>query len=136
MAGSASDYLEKKLIDAVLGQTALPAIGTVYVALFTANPSDSGGGTEVTGGSYGRVAVTNNTTNWPNASGTNAAKSNGTAIVFTQATANWGTVTGYGLFDASSGGNLLFWADLTTSKSIQTGDTAQFAIGDLSFTVD
>lgn len=136
MAGSASDYLEKKLIDAVLGQTALPTITNVHVALFTAAPSDTGGGTEVTGGSYGRVQVTNNTTNWPNASGVTAAKSNGTAITFTTASASWGTVVAFGLFDASTSGNLLFWGDLSPTKTIQSGDTASFAIGDLSFTVD
>jgi hypothetical protein len=104
------------------------------VALFTANPSDSGGGTEVTGGSYARVSVTNNTTNWPNAS--SGSKSNGTAITFPTATANWGTVTAFGIFDASSAGNLLYWGTLSASKTVDNGDTASFASSAITITED
>ncbi|MGH9962292.1 MAG: phage tail fiber protein, partial [Pyrinomonadaceae bacterium] len=117
---------------AILGQTALPAIGSVYIALFTANPTDAGGGTEVTGGSYSRVTVTNNTTNFPNAAA--GVKSNGTAFNFAQATAPWGTVTAVGVYDALTVGNLLFWAPLTTPRTIATGDTVSFAVGQLQFT--
>jgi hypothetical protein len=134
MAGSKSDYLENKLLDHVLGNTAYTAPSTVYVALFTANPSDSGGGTEVTGGSYARVSVTNNTTNWPNAS--SGSKSNGTAITFPTATANWGTVVASGVLDASTAGNFLWWADLTASKTVNSGDTLVFNAGELDFTLD
>lgn len=134
MAGSKSDFLENELLDHVLGNAAYSAPATVYIALYTADPSDAGGGTEVTGGSYARKAVTNNSTNWPNASG--GAKSNGTDIVFVTATASWGTVTAFGIFDASSGGNLLYWAELTIDKTIDNGDTAQFSTGDLDVTED
>lgn len=132
MAGSKSDYLENAILDLILGGTALSAPATVYVALFTAAPSDSGGGTEVSGGSYVRKSVTNNSTNWPAASG--GSKSNGTAITFATATASWGTVVAFGIFDASSGGNLLYWADLTASKTVGSGDTASFAVGALTVT--
>lgn len=136
MAGSFSDYLEAKILDEVFGATAFSAPGTLYVALFTAAPSDSGGGTEVTGGSYARVAVTNNTTNWPNATGTSpTSKSNGTVITFPTATANWGTVVAFGIFDASSGGNLIAWADLNTSRTINSSDTASFGVGSLTITL-
>lgn len=132
MASGKSNYLELKLLDHVLGNTAYTAPGTVYVALFTTTPSGSGGGTEVSGGSYARVTVTNNTTNWPNASGGSpGVKSNGTAITFPTATADWGTVTGFAIFDAASSGNMLYWGDVTTSKHINNGDTAKFAIGDI-----
>lgn len=136
MAGSFSDYLEAKILDEVFGATAFSAPGTLYVALFTAAPSDSGGGTEVTGGSYARVAVTNNTTNWPNATGTSpTSKANGTVITFPTATANWGTVVAFGIFDASSGGNLIAWADLNTSRTINSSDTASFGVGSLTITL-
>jgi hypothetical protein len=134
MAGSFSNYLELEVLDHVLGGADYSRPATVYVGLYTATPSDTGGGTEVTGGAYARVAVTNNTTNWPAAA--SGLKSNGTVITFPTATANWGTVTQFGIFDASSGGNLLIWGDLTASQSINTGATASFAVGDLDITLD
>jgi hypothetical protein len=134
MAGSKSDFLELELLDHVLGNAAYSAPATVYVGLYTAAPTDAGGGTEVTGGSYARVAVTNNATNWPAAAA--GAKSNGTAITFPTATASWGTVLAFGIFDAVSAGNLLYWADLTVSKTVGDGDTAEFAIGDIDITED
>jgi hypothetical protein len=112
MPGSKSDFLELELLDHVLGNAAYTAPGTIHVALFTAAPTDAGGGTEVTGGSYARVAVTNNATNFPAASG--GLKQNGTAITFPQATADWGTIVAFGLFDASTSGNLLYWGWLGT----------------------
>jgi hypothetical protein len=133
MAGK-SDYLENKVLDLLLGAVSYTVPTTVYVALYTAAPTDAGGGTEVSGGGYARVAVTNNTTNFPAAS--NGSKSNGTTISFPTATADWGTVVAVGIFDAATAGNLLFWANLTTSKTIQNGDTAQFSAGSLSFTED
>jgi len=134
MAGSKSDYLENELLDHVLGGTDYSRPATVWVALYTVDPSDSGGGTEGTGGSYARAEVTNNDTNWPAASG--GAKANGTAITFAEATASWGTVTAFGIFDAVTAGNLLYWAELTADKTIDSGDTATFAIGDLDVTED
>lgn len=133
MAGK-SDYLENKVLDHILGGGDYTRPATVYIALFTVTPSDAGGGTEVTGGSYARAAVTNNATNFPAASG--GAKSNGTAIAFPAATGNWGTVVAFGVFDASSGGNLLYWGDVTPNRAVNTGATASFAIGDLDFTED
>lgn len=133
MAGK-SDYLENKLLDHWLGATAFSAPGTLYLALFTAAPSDSGGGTEVTGGSYVRLAVTNNTTNFPAASG--GAKSNGVDFTFVTATANWGTIVSVGIFDAASAGNLLAWANLAVSKTVNTNDVLKFLVGDLDFTED
>lgn len=134
MAGSFSDYLEDALLDHVLGGGDYTRPGTVYVALYTSAPTDSGGGTEVTGGSYARVAVTNNGTNWPSASG--GAKSNGTAITFPTATASWGEIFAFGILDDPSAGNLLAWGDLSASKTVGDGDTAEFAIGDLDLTLD
>lgn len=131
-----SQVFEKRVLDLAFGAVAWTAVGTHYLALFTAAPSDTGGGTEVTGGSYARVAVANNTTNWPAATGGSpASKSNGVAITFPAPTANWGIATHFGVFDAASGGNLIRWAALSTPKTINIGDPApSFPIGALAFT--
>lgn len=137
MAGSKSDYLENKLLDHVLGATAYTAPATLYVALFTAAPTDAGGGTEVGTGvwsNYARKAVTNNTTNFPAASA--GSKSNGAIIDFGTAVAS-GTVTvvAMGIYDAASAGNLLYWADFT-GKPITNGDPVSFPIAALVVTED
>lgn len=134
MAGSKSNYLENKVLDHILGNTAYSAPATTYIALYTVTPGETNGGTEVTGGSYARVSVTNNTTNWPNAS--SGSKSSGADFTFPTATANWGTVVAFGILDASTSGNLLYYGDLTVSKTISTGDTAKFATGDITITED
>lgn len=134
MAGK-SDYLENRVLDHFLGGVASTAPATVYVALFTAAPTDAGGGTEVSGGAYARAAVTNNATNWPAASG--GAKANGTAITFPAPTANWGVVVAFGIFDAAAAGNLLYWGLITPNKTVNNGDPApSFAVGDLDVTED
>lgn len=124
-----SDHLENKLLDHLLGGGDYSPASTHYVALYTAAPSDSGGGTEVSGGSYARSAMANNTSTWPTAAA--GTKSNGSAITFPTATANWGTVTHFGIRDASSGGNLLAWGALTSSAVVNNGDTIAFDAGSL-----
>lgn len=125
MAGSFSDFEEGKILDLFFGNIAYTPPATLYVALFTAQPTDAGGGTEVAGGSYTRVAVANNSTNFPAATGTNpTVKSNGTTVTFPTATAGWGTVTAWGLFDASSAGNLVAWARLLFNPKVVTADNA------------
>lgn len=132
MAGK-SDYMENKVLD-IIGGTAFSAPTDIYVALYTAAPTDAGGGTEVSGGSYARKQVTNNSTNWPAASG--GAKSNGTDIVFATPTANWGTIVAFALFDAVAG-NMLYWGLVTPNKTVNNGDPApKFAAGDLDLTED
>jgi hypothetical protein len=126
-----TDYAENKVLDHINGKTSF-TMPTAYVALFTAAPSDSGGGTEVSGGSYARVATSGAT--WSAASA--GASSNAAVVTFPTASASWGTVTHYALFDASTAGNMLRWAALTTSKTVASGDTASFAIGALSMTED
>lgn len=118
-----SDYLENKVLDHLLGATAYTAPGTIYFALYTASPSDAGGGTEVSGGAYARVAVTNNATNWPAANA--GVKRNSAVITFPEATANWGTITAIGILDAATGGNLLFWTTIT-ARTVVTGDVPRF----------
>lgn len=131
---SKSNYLEDKVNDHVLGGPDFTRPATVYVALFTAAPNDAGGGTEVTGGSYARKDVTNNDTNWPASS--SGVKANGTDIVFATPTADWGTVTHFGIFDAVTAGNLLYWGALASSKVVQSGDPTKFPAGDLTVTED
>jgi hypothetical protein len=126
---SKSNYLENAILDHMLGGPDYTRPATVYAALFTAAPNDAGGGTEVSGGSYARVAITNNATNWPAAS--NGLKSNGTAIAFPTPTAGWGTITHFGLFDAPTGGNLLRYGALTVAKTVDQGDLMSFPIGDM-----
>lgn len=136
-AGSMSDYLEGKLIDHLFRGTAYSAPGTLYVGLATAACSDSGFGTEVSGGSYARVAVTNASAQWAAPSGGNGTTSNVNAITFPAPTANWGQVTHWFIADASSGGNLLWCAALTQAKTINDGDAAPaFNAGALSVQID
>jgi hypothetical protein len=151
-----SDFLENKFIDwffraqaiGVTGASAAAGTGptSLYIALLTAAPSDTGGGTEVSGGSYARVAVTSSLANWAGtqaaasttaSSGTGGTTSNNGAITFPAPTANWGTVTHFGIYDATSSGNLLFWGALTASKTVNNGDAApSFAAAALSIQID
>lgn len=124
-----SDFLENKILDHILGASAYAAPATVYIALFVSDPTDANNGTEVSGGSYARIAVTNNLTNWPAAVG--GSKSNAAAITFVVATALWGTVGWVGLYDAASGGNLLYHGALTEPRTISSGDQFSFPIGSL-----
>lgn len=134
MAGF-TDYTEGKVLDHIFGATSYSAPGTLYAALSTTTPTDAGGNfTEPSGNSYARVSITNNTTNFPNASG--GSKSNGTTITFPTASGSWGTVTHIGLYDASSNGNLIVWAALSASKTIGNGDTASVAASGFTVTLD
>ena len=128
-----SDYLENKVLDHLLGAVPFTAPGTVYFALYTSAPSDAGGGTEVSGGGYSRVAVVNNATNWPAA--TAGTKRNGAVITFPEATAAWGSITAIGILDAATAGNLLFWTSIT-SRSVVTGDIPRFNAQGVSITLN
>jgi hypothetical protein len=128
---SKTDFAENKVLDHTTGKATWAAV-TARVGLFTAAPSDAGGGTEVTGGAYARV--TTSAADWNTAA--SGSTSNANAITFPTASASWGTVTHFGIFDAATGGNLLRWAALGTSKAIGSGDTASFAAGSLVLTED
>lgn len=140
----ASDYLENILMDHIFRTRTFSKPTALYVALFTATPSDAGGGTEVSGGSYARVNLAPLDANWAatqggnsgNSSGTSGATSNSSIITFPAPTGNWGTVTSYGIFDASTAGNLLFWDALTNARTILSGDPQPLiAVGALQITV-
>lgn len=125
---SFTDYLENKLLDHTFGGAAYTAPATVYVALFTTATNDAGAGTEVTGGSYARQAITVSVTG--NAVTTTAA------VSFPTASASWGTVTHAALMDAASAGNMLGQDALPTSKIIDSGDVFTIPVGDIDITLD
>jgi len=112
-------YLDNNFINAALRNTAFTPPTTIYVALFTVAPSVSGGGTEVTGGSYARQTATFSAP----ASG---QTSNDAEVLFPVATAGWGTVTSFALMDASSGGNMLYFGNLSTPRDVLTSDQIRF----------
>jgi hypothetical protein len=123
-----SNYLENALINATLRATTFTSPATVYVSLHTADPTDDGSGTEVSGGSYARKSATF-------ASPSNGASSTSADVTFDQATGSWGTITHIGLWDASTSGNLLYHTALTASKAIATGDIFKIASGSLTVTL-
>lgn len=138
-----SDYLENKLVDHLFRAQTLAAPATLHIGLLTAAPSDSGGGTEVSGNNYARVAVTSSLANWAGtqaaasttaSSGTGGQTSNNAAITFPTPSGNWGTVSHFGIYDASTGGNLLFWGALTIAKTINQSDTVSFPAASLTIT--
>jgi len=123
-----SNYLENALINATLRATTFTSPSVVYVGLYTADPTDAGSGTEVSGGSYARQSATF------------GAPSNGVStttadITFPQCTSSWGTVSHIGILDALTTGNLLYHTPLTTSKAIDTGDLFKIASGSLTVTL-
>jgi hypothetical protein len=127
MAGI-STYLANKLLDHTLRNVAYTPPSTVYVALYTTNPTANDTGTEVSGSGYARQQATFNV-----ASG--GTITNNVDIVFPTATASWGTVSYVGIRDASTGGNLLYYAPLSVSKTIDQGDQLKIPAGQLSITV-
>jgi len=123
-----SNYLETALINATLRATTYTAPTTVYVSLWTSDPTDAGSGTEVSGGSYARTSVTF-------AAPSNGVTTNNADVTFPTATASWGTVGWIGINDASTSGNLLYHTALDTSKAIDSGDIFKIATGNLSVTL-
>lgn len=151
-----TDIFENKFIDwffraqalALAGATAAAGSGpaTLYVGLKTAADSDAAQGAEVSGGNYARVAIPSSLANWAGtqgagtttaSSGSSGTTSNNNAIAFPVPNASWGQVVGFGIFDAATGGNELYYAALGTPKTINNGDPApSFAAGALTVQVD
>ena len=123
-----SNFLENALINATLRATTYTSPATVYVSLWTSDPTDAGSGTEVSGGSYARTSVTF-------AAPSNGVTTNNADVTFPTATASWGTVGWIGINDASTSGNLLYHTALDTSKAIDSGDIFKIATGNLSVTL-
>ena len=127
---SFTNFLETKILDHVFAGAAYSAPGTHYLALFTAAPGETGGGTEVTtsGTAYARQSVAFTTTG--------NTTSNTAAVEYATATASFGTVTHVGVFDAATAGNLMAYAALSSSKAIDSGDVFRVPTGDLDITLD
>lgn len=124
-----SNYLENKLLDHVLRNVSYTSPTTVYVGLFTTDPTDGNTGTEVSGGSYARQVLSVTT-----ASGGIVTSS--ADVTFPQATGSWGTISHIGLLDALTSGNLLMHTPLTTSRAIETGDVLKISTGSLTASLD
>lgn len=125
-----SDYAEKLLLDWLMTTGTATRPTNWYVALYTAAPSDSGGGTEVSGNGYSRQSVT-----FAAATSPGGTTDNTGAVSFTASGGSWGTITHMGIFTASTGGNLLWHGALTASKTVGDGDTLEFAIGNIDLTL-
>lgn len=125
-----SDYAEKLLLDWLMTTGSATRPTAWYVALYTAAPSDSGGGTEVSGNGYTRQAVTFDAASTPGGTTSNTG-----AVTFTAAGGSWGSISHIGLHDASTSGNLLWHGAMTAAKTIADGDTLEFAIGNIDLTL-
>lgn len=135
MASGKSNALKNAVLDHVLGGPDYVRKATLWLALYTVAPTSAGGGTEVSGGSYARVAITNNATNFPaSASG---VKSNGVAFAFPQATADWAVganfIVAAALHDNVSTDSVVHFGTLTTNRQVPNGVVTNFPIGTISF---
>jgi hypothetical protein len=146
VAGSFTDFAENKLVDTIFRGQASGIPASWYVGLDTVACGETGSGTEVSGGSYARVAVTSNLTNWAGtqsagstvaSSGTGGTTSNNGALTFPAPTANWGVVNSVRIWDAASAGNAWICFNLAAAKTINNGDAApSFAAGALTVQID
>jgi hypothetical protein len=135
--GSASLYLENKLLDFLLGGGSYTPPSTVYVGLWNQALSDPSSGAspgEVSAAEYARVAVPNNATNWPASS--SGTKANALAVVFPTAASEWGTVTTVAILDAATSGHVLFYATPAPVVSVSKYDTLIFKPGEISLRLD
>ena len=122
-----SDYLEVALLNATLNGVAFTAVNNPYVSLHTADPTDAGTGTDVSGGSYARTAAS-----FATASGTSGQVATDADVTFPTATGSWGTVGWIGLWDAATSGNMLYHTALDASKTIDSGDIFKITTGNLT----
>lgn len=125
-----SDHAENLILNFLMTSGTATRPTAWYVALYTVAPSDSGGGTEVSGNGYSRQTVA-----WDTATGTGGTTDNTGAISFTASGGNFGTIVAIGIHDASSGGNLLWHGALSTNKTVNDGDTLEFAAGAIDLTI-
>jgi hypothetical protein len=123
-----SNFLENALINATLRATTYTSPATVYVSLYTSDPTDADSGTEVSGGSYARTSAAFDAPS-------NGVTQNTSDVTFPTATASWGTVTHVAIHDAASAGNMLFHTPLDTNKTIDSGDIFKITAGNLTVTL-
>jgi hypothetical protein len=130
MASGKGNTAKNVALDYMLGGGV--SYATLWLALYTVAPTSAGGGTEVTGGSYARLSLTNNATNFPAASG--GSKSNGVIFTMPTATADWGTVVAAALHNHATADQVVYFGTLTANRSVPNGAIADFPIGTLVFT--
>lgn len=124
---SLSDYLEDELVDHSLGTGAFTSPSAIYLALFTSDPTDAGTGTEVSGFGYARQTVA-----FGASSG--GVATNSSVETFTASGGDFGTITHFAIYDGLTGGNLLFHAAMTASKTVANGESITFAAGSITVT--
>lgn len=125
---SASNFLENEVLDHILGTASYTAPSNVYLALYTSDPGEGNTGTELSGNGYSRQLITFTT-----ASG--GVATNSSEETFTASGGNFGTITHYALFDASTSGNMLMYAPLTTPRTVSDGESLRVPVGAISITV-
>jgi hypothetical protein len=131
-----TNYTENNIINALFRTAAFTKPTALYIGLITAfTDLEAGTVTEVTGGSYTRVARNPLDANW-NVTTTDGTTANTSSLQFPAATADWGTCTHFGIWDAATGGNLLIYSALTNARTITNGTTPSFGAGALTFQVD
>lgn len=130
MAGF-TNYAENLVLNWVFTTNSATRPTSWYVALYTVAPGESGGGTECSGTSYARQSASFSVTGTAPATASNSA-----AVEFPTAGGSWGTIVAAAILDASTSGNMIAFADLTTSKTIDTGDVLRFNTGALTITLD
>lgn len=130
-----TDYLEVEVRKHIFRTGSFTKPAALHVALYTAAPGETGGGTEVSGGSYARVQRDPLDANWSAPDGTGGLTDNVGALTFPTPSANWGTITHFAILDAASAGNMLLYGALTAQKTVNNGDPAPyFAAGALDVT--
>jgi len=137
---SASNYLELAILDHILGGPDLTRPASVFVALHTANPGETGDNAEVAVGGYERKEVVNDNTGWDAAaavSGLGTKKNAGIIQFVDPVGANWGTITHFSIWDEQSGGNCLLYGPLNSSVVVNDGDPGpRFNVNGLSITCE
>jgi hypothetical protein len=124
LMGAMSNYMEDAVVKHFYRTGSFTKPTVLAVGLYTAAPGETGGGTEVTGGSYARAELDPLDANWAATSGSNGTTSNVADLSFPAPTANWGTIVAQGIHDATSAGNLMTYGSLTSSKTVNSGDAA------------
>jgi hypothetical protein len=140
------DTAENAFVDWFFRAEAAPTLpADWYVGLFTSMPTDSAEGTEVSGNNYARAAITRGLAQWAGtqsagstdvSSGTSGTTSNNATLTFPVPSGNWGTIVGFGLFTASSGGTLWAYGAVTPNKVVYAGDPVYYSAGQLQLTWD
>jgi hypothetical protein len=125
-----SDFAEKLLLDWMMTTGTATRPTTWFLALYTAAPSDSGGGTEVTGNGYARQSLS-----FAAAATPAGTTSNTNAVEFTASGGSWGTITHVAIHTASTGGNMLWHGPMATSRTIGDGEKLNFAVGAVALTL-